>query len=235
MHQTQWGPERPLPPPVSLASQSHHEKPPEVTAAVPSHRCAAAAAALLAVPGKRLPPAQIRALSYLGRARPYYVPPPPGIPPPPLPPQGALLPSDARPTARRSEATELTLFCAARVQLYSGGRGDIRGTSGMGVVVWARTRVRIKDGGASPKGQSEGRPERLRLLSWSPGPRIPPPHRLIALSWSNLASPPRSHAKAPGLQTPLPLCQTGSLPRLEIALAVRDTNLVQRGFPAQPR
>ena len=31
MHQTQWGPERPLPPPVSLASQSHHEKPPEVT------------------------------------------------------------------------------------------------------------------------------------------------------------------------------------------------------------
>ena len=40
--------------------------PPEVTAAVPSHRCAAAA--LLAVPGKRLPPAQIRALSYLGRA-----------------------------------------------------------------------------------------------------------------------------------------------------------------------
>ena len=28
MHQTQWGPERPLPPPVSLASQSHHEKPP---------------------------------------------------------------------------------------------------------------------------------------------------------------------------------------------------------------
>src|SRR5574337_743499 len=31
MHQTQWSPERPLPPPVSLASQSHHEKPPEVT------------------------------------------------------------------------------------------------------------------------------------------------------------------------------------------------------------
>ena len=31
MHQAQWGPERPLPPPVSLASQSHHEKPPEVT------------------------------------------------------------------------------------------------------------------------------------------------------------------------------------------------------------
>src|SRR5574337_266403 len=31
MHQIQWGPERPLPPPVSLASQSHHEKPPEVT------------------------------------------------------------------------------------------------------------------------------------------------------------------------------------------------------------
>ena len=27
MHQTQWGPERPLPPPVSLASQSHHESP----------------------------------------------------------------------------------------------------------------------------------------------------------------------------------------------------------------
>src|SRR5574340_531322 len=27
----QWSPERPLPPPVSLASQSHHEKPPEVT------------------------------------------------------------------------------------------------------------------------------------------------------------------------------------------------------------
>src|SRR5574341_651547 len=31
MHQTQWSPESPLPPPVSLASQSHHEKPPEVT------------------------------------------------------------------------------------------------------------------------------------------------------------------------------------------------------------
>ena len=31
MHQTQWSPERPLSPPVSLASQSHHEKPPEVT------------------------------------------------------------------------------------------------------------------------------------------------------------------------------------------------------------
>src|SRR5574341_589540 len=31
MHQAQWSPERPLPPPVSLASQSHHEKPLEVT------------------------------------------------------------------------------------------------------------------------------------------------------------------------------------------------------------
>src|SRR5574337_219238 len=31
MHQAQLGPERPLPPPVSLASQSHHEKPPEAT------------------------------------------------------------------------------------------------------------------------------------------------------------------------------------------------------------
>ena len=31
MHQAQWSPERPLPPPVSLTSQSHHEKPPEVT------------------------------------------------------------------------------------------------------------------------------------------------------------------------------------------------------------
>ena len=31
MHQTQWSPERPLPPPVSLTSQSHHEKPSEVT------------------------------------------------------------------------------------------------------------------------------------------------------------------------------------------------------------
>src|SRR5574341_1046750 len=31
MHQTQWCPERHLPPPVSLTSQSHHEKPPEVT------------------------------------------------------------------------------------------------------------------------------------------------------------------------------------------------------------
>src|SRR5574337_233525 len=31
MHQAQWSPERPLPPPVSLAPQSHHEKPPEVT------------------------------------------------------------------------------------------------------------------------------------------------------------------------------------------------------------
>ena len=27
MHQTQWSAERPLPPPVSLTSQSHHEKP----------------------------------------------------------------------------------------------------------------------------------------------------------------------------------------------------------------
>ena len=31
MHQTPWSPERPLPPPVSLTSQSHQEKPPEVT------------------------------------------------------------------------------------------------------------------------------------------------------------------------------------------------------------
>ena len=31
MHQAQWSPERPLPPPASLAAQSHHEKPPEVT------------------------------------------------------------------------------------------------------------------------------------------------------------------------------------------------------------
>src|SRR5574342_359763 len=31
MHQTPWSPERSLPPPVSLTSQSHHEKPPEVT------------------------------------------------------------------------------------------------------------------------------------------------------------------------------------------------------------
>ena len=31
MHQTQWSAERPLPPPVSMTSQSHHEKPPEVT------------------------------------------------------------------------------------------------------------------------------------------------------------------------------------------------------------
>ena len=31
MHQTQWSAERPLPPPVSLTSQSHHEKPAEVT------------------------------------------------------------------------------------------------------------------------------------------------------------------------------------------------------------
>ena len=31
MHQAQWSPERPLPPPVSLASQSHHEKPPEAS------------------------------------------------------------------------------------------------------------------------------------------------------------------------------------------------------------
>src|SRR5574340_653306 len=31
MHQTQWSAERPLPPPVSLTSQRHHEKPPEVT------------------------------------------------------------------------------------------------------------------------------------------------------------------------------------------------------------
>ena len=31
MHQTPWSPERPLPPPVSLTSLSHHEKPPEVT------------------------------------------------------------------------------------------------------------------------------------------------------------------------------------------------------------
>ena len=31
MHQTQWSPERPFPPPLSLTSQRHHEKPPEVT------------------------------------------------------------------------------------------------------------------------------------------------------------------------------------------------------------
>src|SRR5574339_1296282 len=31
MHQTPWSPERPLHPPVSLTSQSHHEKPPEVS------------------------------------------------------------------------------------------------------------------------------------------------------------------------------------------------------------
>ena len=31
MRLTPWSPERPLPPPVSLTSQSHHEKPPEVT------------------------------------------------------------------------------------------------------------------------------------------------------------------------------------------------------------
>src|SRR5574339_496218 len=30
MHQAQWSPENPLPPPVSLASQSHQEKHPEV-------------------------------------------------------------------------------------------------------------------------------------------------------------------------------------------------------------
>ena len=35
MHQTQWSAERPLPPPVSLTSQSHHEKPPEVTCTSP--------------------------------------------------------------------------------------------------------------------------------------------------------------------------------------------------------
>ena len=33
MHQTQWSPERPLPPPVSLASQSHHPDVPVFTAA----------------------------------------------------------------------------------------------------------------------------------------------------------------------------------------------------------
>ena len=33
MHQTPWSPERPLPPPVSPTSESHHEKPPEVTCA----------------------------------------------------------------------------------------------------------------------------------------------------------------------------------------------------------
>src|SRR5574337_1100813 len=37
MHQTQWSHERPLPPPVSLASQSHHEKPPEVTCTSPGN------------------------------------------------------------------------------------------------------------------------------------------------------------------------------------------------------
>ena len=31
MHQSPWSPERPLPHPVSLTSQRHHEKPPEVT------------------------------------------------------------------------------------------------------------------------------------------------------------------------------------------------------------
>ena len=37
MHQTQWSAERPLPPPVSLTSQSHHEKPPEVTCTSPGN------------------------------------------------------------------------------------------------------------------------------------------------------------------------------------------------------
>src|SRR5574337_950286 len=37
MHQAQWSPERPLPPPVSLASQSHHEKPPEITCTRPGN------------------------------------------------------------------------------------------------------------------------------------------------------------------------------------------------------
>ena len=37
MHQTQWSTERRLPPPVSLTSQSHHEKPPEVTSARAAH------------------------------------------------------------------------------------------------------------------------------------------------------------------------------------------------------
>ena len=34
MHQTQWSAERPLAPPVSLTSQSHHEKPPEALSCV---------------------------------------------------------------------------------------------------------------------------------------------------------------------------------------------------------
>ena len=38
MHQAQWSPERPLPPPVSLASQSHREKPPEVIKRLPTVR-----------------------------------------------------------------------------------------------------------------------------------------------------------------------------------------------------
>ena len=48
MHQAQWSPERPLPPPVSLASQSHHEKPPEVPAQ------AEGAQGFLPQPGKAL-------------------------------------------------------------------------------------------------------------------------------------------------------------------------------------
>ena len=66
--------------------------------------------------------------------------------------------------------------------------------------------LRIKDGGAPPKGQGEGRPKRLLLLSRSPGPHIPPSvitllpstgvtsPRLLrgSLSPNNPASPPVS-------------------------------------------
>ena len=37
MHQTQWSPGNTLPPPVSLTSQSHHEKTPEVTCTSPGN------------------------------------------------------------------------------------------------------------------------------------------------------------------------------------------------------
>src|SRR5574337_515242 len=44
MHQTQWSPERPLPPPVSLASQSHHCLNPVALALADRHQHDAGAA-----------------------------------------------------------------------------------------------------------------------------------------------------------------------------------------------
>lgn len=85
------------------------------------------------------------------------------------------------------------------------------------------------------KGRGESYPKRLLLLSWSPGPHVPPlRHHRAALCRGNLAPPPRpgSIPRAPCLQTPAALQQAGSLPGLAVVRAVRDPE-VRRG-PAPP-